>query len=58
MKPEQSFLYKQNRGRRRWLFLSLILMLPLGILSSVSGSTAGKTERSAEKASGESAAAS
>ena len=50
MKPEQSFFYKQNRGRRRWLFLALILMLPLGILSSVSGSTAGKTERSAESA--------
>lgn len=53
MKPEQSFFYKRNRGRRRWLFLALILMLPLGILSSVSGSTAGKTERSAEKASGD-----
>lgn len=53
MKPEQSFFYKQNRGRRRWLFLALILMLPLGILSSVSGSAAGKTERSAEKASGD-----
>ena len=49
MKPEKSFFYKRNCGRRLWLFFAFILMLPLGILSSVRGSAAEKAERSAEK---------
>ena len=49
MKPEKSFFYKRNCGRRLWLFFAFILMLPLGILSSVRGSAAEKAERSAEE---------
>ena len=49
MKPEKSFFYKRNYGRRLWLFFAFILMLPLGILSSVRGSAAEKAERSAEE---------